>query len=125
MYPSHYKYTKEHRWLNIDGNIATVGITEYAQQQLGEIVFVSFEEVNKTIEAGGVFGTVESVKATLELIMPMTGTILETNDALVNNPEILNVDPHGDGWVIKIQISNMADINQLLSVEEYTLLLSV
>ena len=117
--PSNLKYTKEHEWVLVEGNVATVGITDYAQGELGEIVFVEVETVGETLAAGEVFGTVEAVKTVSDLFLPLDGEIIEFNESLVDAPELVNDSPYGDGWMIKVQISNPEQVNSLLSADEY------
>jgi len=117
--PSKLKYTEEHEWIRIEGDTATIGITDYAQSELGEIVFVEVETVGEALEQGEVFGTVEAVKTVSELFMPIAGEVLEFNEALEDAPELVNDDPYGDGWIIKIKVSNAAQANDLLSAEDY------
>jgi glycine cleavage system H protein len=118
-FPDHLKYTKDHEWISVDGDTATVGITDFAQKELGDIVYLDINTIGDTIEAESVFGTVEAVKTVSDLFMPIKGTVLEINDKLNNNPELVNSDPYGDGWLVKIKISNAADIAGLLSVGDY------
>ena len=120
--PSNLKYTKEHEWVLVEGNVATVGITDYAQGELGEIVFVEVETVGETLAAGEVFGTVEAVKTVSDLFIPLDGEIIEFNESLVDSPELVNDSPYGDGWMIKVQISNPEQVDSLLSADEYTAL---
>lgn len=120
--PSNLKYTKEHEWVLVEGNVATVGITDYAQGELGEIVFVEVETVGETLAAGEVFGTVEAVKTVSDLFLPLDGEIIEFNESLMDAPELVNDSPYGDGWMIKVQISNPEQVNSLLSADEYTAL---
>lgn len=117
--PSELKYTKDHEWVKIDGNIATIGITDFAQGELGDIVFVDVDSVDDDLSAGDVFGSVEAVKTVSDLYLPVTGTVTEFNSALEDQPELLNSDPYGDGWIIKVQIADDADLSELLSAEEY------
>ncbi len=117
--PANLKYTKEHEWILIEGDQATVGITDFAQGELGDIVFVEIETVGQDVARDEVFGTVEAVKTVSDLFMPLSGTILEKNNGLDNAPEAVNSDPYGDGWMIKIKISNPAEIDQLLSADAY------
>lgn len=102
-YPSQYKYTKEHEWVNVDEDVATIGITSFAQQQLGEVVFAELPEVGQVVGAGDEVGTIESVKAVGELYTPLSGEITETNQAVVDDPALLNDDPHGDGWLVRVR----------------------
>jgi len=117
--PANLKYTKEHEWILIEGDQATVGITDFAQGELGDIVFVEIETVGQAVNRDEVFGTVEAVKTVSDLFMPLSGTITEKNSGLDNAPEAVNSDPYGDGWMIKIKISNPGEIDQLLSADAY------
>lgn len=125
MTPAELRYTKDHEWvrLNADGS-ATIGITEFAQGELGDIVFVDVNTVGESVEKEAIFGTVEAVKTVSELFMPVSGTVLELNASLENNPELVNDDPYGEGWMIKIRPDNAADIDSLLSADEYQSLIS-
>ncbi len=117
--PSNLKYTKEHEWVRVEGNEAYVGITDYAQGELGEIVFVEVETVGETLEQGEVFGTVEAVKTVSDLFIPLSGEILEFNTDLEDAPELVNDDPYGKGWMVKISIAEPAQVEELLSAEGY------
>jgi glycine cleavage system H protein len=117
--PAHLRYTKDHEWVSLDGEIATVGITDFAQKELGDIVYVEVETLDQTLEKDEVFGTVEAVKTVSDLFLPLSGEIIEFNDALESDPEKVNTDPYGDGWMIKIKVANVADFNELLSSETY------
>jgi glycine cleavage system H protein len=117
--PSNLKYTKDHEWINIDGDIATVGITEFAQGELGDIVYVEVETVDETMNAEEVFGTVEAVKTVSDLFLPLSGEIIEFNEILESEPEKVNADPYGEGWMIKIKISNPEEIDNLLDEAAY------
>ena len=117
--PANLKYTKDHEWVSLDGDIATVGITHFAQKELGDIVYVEVETLDQTLEKDEVFGTVEAVKTVSDLFLPLSGEIIEFNEALESNPEIVNSDPYGEGWMIKIKISNSGEIDSLLSSESY------
>jgi len=117
--PSDLKYTKDHEWVKIDGDIAIVGITDFAQRELGDIVYVDVDTLDETVDKDEVFGTVEAVKTVSDLMMPLTGEIIEFNEDLQDNPEIVNTDPYGAGWMIKVKISNTAEIDNLLSVDAY------
>jgi glycine cleavage system H protein len=117
-YPTNYRYTKEHEWLEIDGIVGTIGITDYAQESLGDIVFVDAPKVGDTVEAGKVFGSVESVKAVSDLYSPISGTVTAVNDALVDEPEKINADAHGS-WIIKVQMTKPSEADSLLSVADY------
>lgn len=117
--PENLKYTKDHEWLRIQGDIAYVGITDYAQSELGDIVFFDITTVGKTIKKGEPFGTVEAVKTVSDIFMPVSGEILEFNSLLENSPQTVNKDPYGEGWIIKVKISGASELNELLSAEEY------
>ena len=117
--PANLKYTKDHEWVSIEGDIATVGITHFAQKELGDIVYVEVETLDQTLEKDEIFGTVEAVKTVSDLFLPLSGEIIEFNDALENTPESVNLDPYGDGWMIKVKIANAAEIDSLLSDESY------
>ena len=118
-FPSDLKYTREHEWIRLDGDIATVGITDHAQSELGDIVYVEVDTVGETIEFGAIFGTVEAVKTTSDLYMPVTAKVLEFNTRLSDEPELVNTDPYDAGWIIKIQVQNISDLNNLLNCDEY------
>ena len=118
-YPKDLKYTKEHEWLRIDGDIATVGVSDHAQSELGDIVYVEVETLGETIKANDVFGTVEAVKTTSDLFMPVVGEVLEFNTRLTDEPELINTDPYGEGWIIKMKIHNLADVDALLDAAAY------
>jgi len=121
--PANLKYTKEHEWIRVEGTTAYVGITDYAQSELGEIVFVEVETVGETLAEGEVFGTVEAVKTVSDLYLPVDGTILEFNEELEDSPEFVNDDPYGKGWMVKIEITNSSQIGSLLSATEYEALI--
>ena len=118
-YPTNIKYTSEHEWIRIEGDEAYVGITDYAQDQLGDIVFIDIPCEGETLEAGEVFGTIEVVKNVSDLFLPVAGEVLEQNEALADNPELVNKDPYGEGWLIKIKPNNVADVEGLLDAEAY------
>lgn len=118
-YPSNLRYTKEHEWISLDGNVATIGITEYAQRELGDIVFVEVDTIGKNLEAGAAFGTVEAVKTVSDLFLPVSGTINELNATLSGAPELVNSDPYGEGWMIKMTVNNAADVEALLDAAGY------
>ncbi|MFG3291328.1 glycine cleavage system protein GcvH [Streptomyces sp. NPDC048179] len=118
MYPAEYKYTREHEWIHVNGGTATIGITEFAQKQLGDVVFVELPEVGRTVETGRDFGTVESVKAVSELFMPVGGKVIEVNADLNDEPELLNSEPY-EAWMIKIEVSDKAALKGLLSADQY------
>lgn len=117
--PANLKYTKDHEWVSLDGDVATVGITDFAQKELGDIVYVEVETLDQTLEKDAVFGTVEAVKTVSDLFLPLAGEIVEFNDSLESDPEKVNKDPYGDGWMIKVKVSNVDDFNELLSNEAY------
>jgi glycine cleavage system H protein len=117
--PSNLKYTKGHEWISVDGDIATVGITQFAQGELGDIVYVEVETLDETLEREEVFGTVEAVKTVSDLFMPLSGEIVEFNDTLESEPEKVNSDPYGDGWMIKIKISNIDELDDLIDDAGY------
>ena len=117
--PSNLKYTKDHEWIQIEGETAIVGITDFAQGELGDIVYVDVDTLDDTVEEGAVFGSVEAVKTVSDLFMPLTGEVIEFNEALENEPELVNSDPYGKGWMIKITISDSSQIENLLDAEAY------
>ena len=117
--PAKLKYTKDHEWISLDGDIATVGITDFAQSELGDIVYVEVETLDQTLEKDEVFGTVEAVKTVSDLFLPLAGEIIEFNESLESDPEKVNSDPYGEGWMIKIKVSDVNDFNELLSSEAY------
>ena len=123
-FPENLKYTKEHEWVKIDGNIATVGITDFAQKELGDIVYIEIETLGETINEGEVFGTVEAVKTVSDLFMPISGKIMEINKGLDTNPESVNNDAYGKGWMIKIEVSSLADAENLMNSTQYAALLA-
>ncbi|NIK73557.1 glycine cleavage system H protein [Thermonema lapsum] len=117
--PNDLRYSREHEWIRLEGDIAYVGITDFAQSELGDIVYVEVNTVGETLEAGAVFGTVDAVKTTSDLFLPVTGEILEMNSALVDAPELINQDPYGEGWIVKIKPSNLAELEDLLDADAY------
>lgn len=117
--PENLKYTNEHEWIRVEGETAYVGITDFAQNELGEIVFVEVETVGETLAAGAIFGTVEAVKTVSDLNMPVSGEVLEFNENLNDHPEVVNQDPYGEGWMIKISVPNPAELDALLDAEGY------
>ncbi|MBS7252662.1 glycine cleavage system protein GcvH [Flavobacterium branchiicola] len=117
--PANLKYTKDHEWISIEGDVATVGITHFAQKELGDIVYVEVETLDQTLDKDEVFGTVEAVKTVSDLFLPLTGEIIAFNDSLESAPETVNSDPYGDGWMIKIKIADASEIDSLLSDEAY------
>jgi glycine cleavage system H protein len=118
-FPAELKYTKDHEWVRLDGNTATIGITEFAQGELGDIVYVDINTVGKEVGKEQVFGTVEAVKTVSDLFMPVTGTVNEINKALDAQPELVNSDPYGEGWMVKVTVANAADVDGLLSADDY------
>jgi glycine cleavage system H protein len=121
--PAELKYTKDHEWVKLEGNIATTGITEFAQGELGDIVYVDINSVGKEVAKEEVFGTIEAVKTVSDLFMPVTGTVTEINKALDSEPELVNSDPYGNGWMVKITVANPADVDGLLSADDYKALI--
>jgi glycine cleavage system H protein len=123
MIPANLKYTKDHEWVSIDGDIATVGITHFAQSELGDIVYVEVETLDQTLEKDEVFGTVEAVKTVSDLFLPLAGEIIEFNEELERNPENVNADPYGKGWMIKVKVSDALQYDELLDSEAYASLI--
>ncbi|MEO7266086.1 MAG: glycine cleavage system protein GcvH [Ferruginibacter sp.] len=123
-YPANLRYTKDHEWVSLEGNIATIGITDFAQHELGDIVYVDISSNGKALSAEEVFGTVEAVKTVSDLFLPAAGTITEVNPALEATPELVNTDPYGQGWMIKMTVDTPEDINKLMDAEAYTSLVS-
>lgn len=121
--PSDLKYTKDHEWIKVDGDIATIGITDFAQSELGDIVYVEVETLDETLDKEEVFGTVEAVKTVSDLFLPLTGEIIEFNEALEDEPEKVNTDPYGEGWMIKVKFSNPQEVEELLSDGDYKALI--
>ena len=117
--PKELKYTKDHEWLSLDGDVATVGVTDFAQSELGDIVYVEVETLDETLDKEEVFGTVEAVKTVSDLFMPISGEVIEFNEKLETSPEVVNEDPYGEGWMIKIRVSDANELNELLSADEY------
>ena len=117
--PDNLKYTKDHEWLKIDGEEALIGITEFAQKELGDIVFIEVETEGESLDAGEAFGTIEAVKTVSDLFMPLAAEVLEFNEELESNPEIVNKDPYGEGWIIKIKITDPAGLDELLDADSY------
>jgi glycine cleavage system H protein len=117
--PSDLKYTKDHEWVKIEGDVAIIGITDFAQSELGDIVYVEVETVDETLDAEDVFGTVEAVKTVSDLFLPLSGEIIEFNEALQDEPEKVNTDPYGDGWMVKVKFSDSSEIDNLLSADDY------
>lgn len=123
-FPANLKYTKDHEWVSIDGDVATIGITDFAQQELGDIVYVEIDTKDKKLQAETVFGTVEAVKTVSDLFMPVAGTVTEVNPALESEPEKVNIDPYGEGWMVKIKVDNAGDVNNLMDAAAYQKLVS-
>ncbi len=122
--PAELKYTKDHEWLKLEGDVATIGITEFAQGELGDIVYVEVETIGETLDAEEVFGTVEAVKTVSDLFMPIAGEVIAFNEAIEDAPEIVNEDAYGEGWMIKIRVSNISDVAGLLSADDYNALIN-
>ena len=118
-FPAELKYTKDHEWIKVEGNIATIGITEFAQRELGDIVYIDIPSVGKEVTAEDVFGTVEAVKTVSDLFMPVDGTVSELNPALDSQPELVNSDPYGQGWMVKVTLKDAASVEALLSADDY------
>ncbi len=118
-FPENLRYTKDHEWLNLDGDIATIGITDFAQSELGDIVFVDISAVGKALHAEEIFGTVEAVKTVSDLFLPVAGTVTEVNAKLESNPELVNSDPYGDGWMVKMKVANPGDVAQMMDAAGY------
>ena len=121
--PANLKYTKDHEWVSIEGDVATLGITDFAQKELGDIVYVEVETLDQTLTKDEVFGTVEAVKTVSDLFLPLSGEIIEFNDSLESDPEKVNTDPYGDGWMVKVKFSDVSEIETLLSSEDYKALI--
>jgi len=122
-FPAELKYTKDHEWVRLEGNVAFIGITEFAQRELGDIVYVDINTIGKNVAHEEVFGTVEAVKTVSDLYMPIAGEVLEMNTDLDTNPELVNSDPYGKGWMVKVAVSNAADFDMLLSADDYQALI--
>jgi glycine cleavage system H protein len=118
-FPEGIKYTQEHEWVRLEGDVATVGITDFAQGELGDIVFVEVETVGESLAENEVFGTVEAVKTVSDLYLPIAGEVLEVNEKLADEPELINNDPFGEGWIIKLKVENVADVEKLMDAETY------
>ncbi len=123
--PSNLKYTKDHEWVKIEGEVATIGITDFAQSELGDIVYVEVETVDETLDAEEIFGTVEAVKTVSDLFLPLSGEIIEFNEALEDEPEKVNSDPYGEGWMIKVKCSDLSQVDDLMSADAYKELIGV
>ena len=118
-FPSELKYTKDHEWLKVEGNEAIIGITDFAQRELGDIVYIDINTIGEEVSKDDVFGTVEAVKTVSDLFMPVTGTVLSVNDALNNAPELVNSDPYGEGWMVKVTIADLSSVDELLDADAY------
>lgn len=123
-FPDNLRYTKDHEWIRLEGDEAIVGITDFAQHELGDIVYVEIETVGQQLNAGDVFGTVEAVKTVSDLYLPVNGTVTEVNPKLNSNPELVNNDPYGEGWMAKLKLSNVSDVESLMNAEAYQKLVS-
>jgi len=122
--PANLKYTKDHEWIRVEGNTAVIGITDFAQGELGDIVYVEIETVGETLDKEAVFGTIEAVKTVSDMYMPVSGKVLEVNKKLEDTPDVVNKDPYNDGWMIKINITNSGELTELLTAEQYQKLIS-
>jgi glycine cleavage system H protein len=122
-FPDNLKYTKDHEWVRVEGSEAVIGITDFAQKELGDIVYVDVTTLNETVDREAIFGSVEAVKTVSDLFMPVSGKVLEVNTKIDGNPELVNSDPYGDGWMIRCTVDNVADLDTLLSVEDYKALI--
>ena len=120
--PAELKYTKEHEWILVNGNVATIGVTDFAQSELGDIVFIEIDTIGDSLDRDAVFGTVEAVKTVSDLFMPLSGKLIELNEKLSSNPELVNSDPYGDGWMVKIEFSDASEIAELLDSSAYSAL---
>ena len=118
-FPATLRYTKDHEWVSLEGNIATVGITDFAQDALGDVVFVDIDTIGKDLKAEDIFGTVDSVKSVSDLFLPLSGKVLEINPLINKNPALVNSDPYGDGWMVKVEVTNPADFETLMDAEAY------
>ncbi|MDP2238086.1 MAG: glycine cleavage system protein GcvH [Bacteroidales bacterium] len=121
--PAELKYTKDHEWVRVEGNTCVIGITEFAQNELGDIVFVEVETIDETLDASDTFGTIEAVKTVSDLFMPVSGTITEYNESLSDTPELINKDPYGEGWIVKVDMTNVAELDDLLDASAYKALI--
>jgi len=119
MYPQDLKYSKEHEWIRVEGNRGTIGITHYAQESLGDVVYVELPEVGDEVKAGETFGTVESVKSVSDLYAPVSGKVVDVNDAVQDHPDLINKEPYGDGWMIVVEMSDPAELDQLMDASDY------
>jgi len=119
MYPENFRYSEDHEWVKVEGDIAVIGITDHAQKQLGDIVFVEVPEVDDEFDKGDEVGSIESVKAVAEMFLPVSGTVVEVNEALEDAPETLNKDPHGEGWILKVKLSDASEVDELMDAAAY------
>lgn len=119
MYPPDYLYTQDHEWVKVEGDLAVLGITQFAQQELGEVVFVELPQVGEVFDSRDEIGSIESVKAVAEVYTPVAGEVVEVNQAVVDDPEVLNEDPHGEGWLVKVRYSSAGDLESLMSADQY------
>jgi len=119
MYPDNFHYTKDHEWVEVKGDIATVGITDYAQNHLGDVVYIELPAIGKALDAHSTIGTIESVKAVSEIFSPVSGEVIEANGALNNSPEVVNQDPHGKGWIVRLKMKNKGDLQALMNAADY------
>jgi glycine cleavage system H protein len=119
MYPKEYRFTKDHEWVKVEGDTATIGITDFAQKQLGDVVYIELPAVGKTLDVHQTIGVVESVKAVSDVYSPLSGEVIAINEDLNNSPETLNHDPHGQGWIIRLRLKNKSDLDQLMTVGDY------
>lgn len=119
-FPENLRYTKDHEWVKLDGNTATIGITEFAQSELGDIVYIDIDSVGKTLNAEEIFGTVEAVKTVSDLFLPLSGSVDQVNPALANQPDLVNTEPYGEGWMIKMTVSSVSDYESLMTADAYS-----
>jgi glycine cleavage system H protein len=119
MYPTNYLYSRDHEWIRVEDDVCVLGITDFAQQELGEVVFVELPEIGSVFDANDELGTIESVKAVAEVYTPVAGEVIEVNEAVSEDPELINEDPHGDGWLLKIRFSSAADLKSMMNAEQY------
>jgi glycine cleavage system H protein len=119
-YPTNLKYTKEHEWISIEGNVAKIGVTDFAQKELGDIVYLDINTIGKTVKQNDIFGTIEAVKTVSDLYMPVTGKVLRINSQLDNDPQLVNTDPYGEGWMVEVEIENTSELDGLLDASAYT-----
>lgn len=118
-FPENLKYTKDHEWVSVEGNVATIGITDFAQKELGDIVFLDITSIGKEVKQNDIFGSIEAVKTVSDLFMPVTGSVLSVNSNLDSDPQLVNSDPYGEGWMVEISLSNLSEVEGLLSADQY------